>query len=190
MKIIIFFISLLSFVCLHAQNKRFIATTSIGGLTAFKNTQGISNLGFTTVTGIEFSVSKNFKLIGSLDFQSIGYLQTNKDWEINQNISLIPVLLGGRWLFTNKSAWTPYVSAGAGITILSLPKGEIMANKTFISTANSRPFTYAFRPGLQYSIKETFFPFIELGYQSTAMKIADKNLNLSSFNVGVRTFLF
>ena len=175
---------------LTAQNKRIIGTTSIGLLSPLGRIEGFTTAGFTTITGLEFSIHKNIWLTVGADFQNIPYRQTSAALDIDQSLSLTPLLVGGRFLLSNKSKLTPYVSASAGVTILSVPMSMVVGTQTRIYSKTCLPFTYGVRGGVQYQIKEIFFPFIEVGYQSLEQTFSPKNLRFLPVSIGVRTYPF
>lgn len=175
---------------LLAQNKRILATTSIGVLSSIGQNDNIGKRGFTTVTGGELLLSKNLWLTLSADFQSIAYRKITADVDIDQSLNLVPILIGGRLLLPNTSKLTPYVSASAGATVLTTPKSERVNGKTRIYNQGSLPFTYSFRGGVQYQIKDIFFPFIEVSYQSFRPDFSSKKVAFLPISIGLRTYPF
>lgn len=178
------------FNTLSAQNKHFLATTSIGVLSSIGQNEHIGKRGFTTITGVELLLHKNLWLTASADFQSIAYRKITTDVDIDQSLNLIPILIGGRLLLPNQSKLTPYVSASAGVTILNTPKSDVVDGKTHIYNQRSLPFTYGFRGGVQYQIKDIFFPFIEIGYQSLKPDFSSKKASFLPISLGLRTYPF
>ena len=175
---------------LMAQNTNFLASTSVSLLAATGSTTGFGKAGFTTITGAELKLRKNLWLTASADFQSIAYRQTSSSLDIDQSLSLIPLMLGGRFLFVNTSKLTPYVSASAGVTILSIPRSEVLGSQTHIYAQTCFPFTYGFRGGVQYQVKSIFFPFLEIGRQTLLNSLSPNPLSFVAVSLGLRTYPF
>ena len=121
---------------------------------------------------------------------SISYKQESQSLDIDGKLGMIPVLLGGRFLFSNASKFTPYISLNAGLTILDIPKFETKNSKLRVFSETRLPFTFALRGGVQFQLNQSFFPYIELGFQSLKDDYFTQKLNFVSVNIGMRTYPF
>ena len=178
------------FSTINGQNRRFLTTTSIGLFKPSTTIDGIVTSGFTTVTGVELLIGKQLYLTASLDFQAINYVQKFKSIDIDGQLGMIPILIGGRYLVNNSSKFTPYVGFSGGITVLNIPKFETLDTKLHVFTERKLPLTYALRGGVEFRLNQSFFPYIELGFQSLKDDYFKQKLNFASLNIGVRTYPF
>lgn len=181
---------LMAFSIINAQNRRFLTTTSIGFFKPATTIDGIVSSGFTTVTGVELLIGKHLYFTGSLDFQSISYAQKFRSIDIDGQLGMTPVLLGGRYLVNNKSKFAPYVGVSGGITVLNIPKFETLDTKLRVFSERKLPLTYALRGGVEFRLNESFFPYLEVGFQSLKDAYFKQKLNFAFLNIGVRTYPF
>ena len=159
-------IFLMAFSTINAQNRRFLTTTSIGLFKPATTIDGIVTSGFTTVTGVELLVGKHLYLTASLDFQAISYVQKFKSIDIDGQLGMVPILVGGRYLVNNKSKFTPYLGVSGGITVLNIPRFETLDTKLRVFSERKLPLTYALRGGVEFRLNQSFFPYVEVGFQS------------------------
>ena len=191
MKKLFFLILLFSTQTSLAQNKRILSKANIGLVVTDINETGLSNSGFTTSTIIEYNVSKNLWLTGSLEFQMINYLKTTPKFTINDKINITPLKIGIRYILGDKT-FSPYISTSMGLANLSSPTAELIETIIKIDSKNELLFGFDGGFGIEWKFKPTFFPFIEANYNHYEGKteISEKNFNQLTFRFGVRTYPF
>ncbi len=175
-----------------AQNDKIIASTSIGFIRNNSSIIGINQNGFSTLTGVEYNLYHNLWLVANLDFQSIGYKRQLENLSIKSRINAIPILVGGKFNFENKSKFIPYIGATIGFSYFSIPDGSNENGKVEIFSETFIPFTYAFNLGVQWNFKSKLLPFVELTYQKTTKELnaLSEKPNFIPIRIGFRTYPF
>jgi opacity protein-like surface antigen len=191
MKKLLFLILLFSTQTSFAQNKKILSTANIGLVVTDINETGLSNSGFTTSTIIEYNVSKNLWLTGSLEFQMINYLKTTPEFTINDKINITPLKIGVRYMLGDKM-FSPYISTSIGLANISSPTAQLENTVIKIDYKNELLFGFDGGFGIEWKLKPTFFPFFEANYNHYEGKteISEKNFNQLTFRFGVRTYPF
>ncbi|MFO7604743.1 MAG: outer membrane beta-barrel protein [Desulfurivibrionaceae bacterium] len=74
---------------------------------------------------------------------------TSGDIYLHDNIDSLAFLVNGYWDFTNRSFWTPYLSAGLGAALINVDD-----NTAYLGNDSATVFAYQFGAGLGYAINE------------------------------------
>lgn len=186
------FIMILSYQ-IYGQNKKITASTSVGYIVKGSNINGLQTGGFSTTTSFEYKITEKFWLTGMLDFQSISFVRTLPKLEIDGSLTSIPVMIGGKYFFENESKTRPFVNFSAGIAYTSIPNGsEEITGKVKVFSEDKFPFTYLLGAGVEWKFKPTFFPYIQIDYQtfSNSSNIFSGNVVYIPIRIGVRTYPF
>ncbi len=68
---------------------------------------------------------------------------------LHDNIDSLAFLVNGYWDFTNRSFWTPYLSAGLGAALINVDD-----NTAYLGNDSATVFAYQFGAGLGYAVNE------------------------------------
>ena len=174
------------------QNHKIIASTSLGLISNVTRVEGLGATGFSTTTSVEYKVSEKLWLTGTLDFQSISYLRTVGKLAIDGSLTTIPILIGGKYFLNTQSKFRPFIAGSMGISFASIPNASSEAGKITLFSDSKFPFTYLLGVGLEWQAKPTFFPYIEVDYQSISNNSAifSNNPSYIPIRIGVRTYPF
>ena len=189
---ILIFLTLLTIQTGFAQNKKILTSTSVGLLKNFGDIKGLGKSGFSTLTALEYNIHKKIWLTGKVDFQSIGYTRQLPGLEIVGRLNIVPVVVGGRYKFSDAWKVSPYVGAGAGLAMFSIPRGQLEGTTVRVTSETHFPFTYVFVLGTEWKFKPKFFPYLEINHQSFAddFGIFSARPTFVPLRAGFRTFLF
>ena len=193
MKLFVSLLMIVSSCVAYGQNKRITASTSVGYIARGVNINGLGTGGFSTTTSFEYRITERFWLSGVVDFQSISFVRTLPKLEIDGSLTSIPLLIGGRYFFENKSKFRPFVNLSAGIAYMSIPNGnEEITGKVKVFSEDKFPFTYDLGLGIEWKFKPTFFPYLQVDYQtfSNSSNIFSSNIIYIPIRIGVRTYPF
>ncbi|MDB9822950.1 outer membrane beta-barrel protein [Deltaproteobacteria bacterium] len=86
------------------------------------------------------------------------------DVRMNGDVSLLSVLINGYYDFNNRSAFTPYLSAGIGFSRIQVTDLNIPGAGIFSATDEDYMFSYLMGFGVAYEIDENVS--IDIGYQN------------------------
>ena len=193
MKLFVSLLIIVSSCVMYGQNKKITASTSVGYIVKGANINGLETGGFSTTTAFEYKITERFWLTGSVDFQSISFVRTLPKLEIDASLTSIPVMIGGKYFFENKSKFRPFVNLSAGIAYMSIPNGsEEVTGKIKVFSEDKFPFTYLLGAGVEWKVKPTFFPYLQVDYQtfSNSDNIFSGNVVYIPIRIGVRTYPF
>lgn len=100
-----------------------------------------------------YGINENIDLTGSIGYITWGY----DGWD--GNLSTVPVMVGGRYIFGKKSGFTPYASAEVGFHFMSFsfPSYDMFGGTSTTESLSSTEFGVGLGGGAYYTVGNIIF---------------------------------
>jgi opacity protein-like surface antigen len=159
MKILVIFL-LMPINCLAQHTKEWLSTFS-SGVVINNQLNNKIQLGFSTTFGMEYLYSPQIALWTSFNFDAIGSKTTSKQFFINGSTTFLHGIVGVNYL-PFQSKFQPYLLAGLGGTIVSVPEAKLIDNASIeLSSNQSLKPSVLLGIGLQKKLKPKLWVFVE-----------------------------
>ncbi len=163
----------------------YIGTGNVKG-----NLSGNVSSGFQAMTGAEYKFNKHSSIAGEINFDTYGYNDAMANYDLKGSLNTIPLSLFYKYTF-GTGKWLPYLKAGGGIAMLSVPVLTQKENFTKIANSNAVVAHAHFVAGLHYKLNPQYLLFTECAWQQYGKLklLQNQSLQLLAFRIGVSAAL-
>lgn len=190
MKILVLFL-LMPINCLAQHTKEWLSTFSSGAVISHQLSNEMQ-IGFSTTFGMEYLYSPKLAFWASFNFDLISSKSVSKQFLINGSTTFMHGIVGVNYL-PFQSNFQPYLLAGLGGTIVSVPEATLLENSLIeLSSNQSLKPSVLLGIGLQKKLKPKLWAFAEVNGTVILGKtdLIEKHIMLVPIRLGLKMGMF